>query len=156
METPRARAPGEAPRVDRTPSALDDLHRPVIVAVVAVMMVQAPVVEEVAMIPVRDDGMVATFRGLAIVGVAFVLRAPVVRRAAVGILLADLDAMGFGAVSPLMLEAISGQVVHVVTMANGHVPACRAMSMRHSLLLSGYPGLHNEGVSRVVTSVDLD
>jgi hypothetical protein len=55
-----------------------------------------------------------------------------VRRAPIGILLADLDAMFLDDVSVRMFQAGLVQVIDVITMANGRMSASGSMSMcRH-------------------------
>jgi hypothetical protein len=52
-----------------------------------------------------------------------------VRRAPIGILLADLDAMFLDDISARMLQASLVQVIDVLTMANGRMSASGSMSM---------------------------
>jgi hypothetical protein len=107
-----------------------------IVAVIAMMTMQASLVDVIQVIAVRDPRMVPVLGGLAIVKMPLMFRAPMVRRAAIGVLLADLDAMGLNAVFPLMFQAIISQVVHVVTVTHGRMPATGTVSMCHCPLLS--------------------
>jgi hypothetical protein len=107
-----------------------------IVAVIAMMTMQASLVDVIQVIAVRDPRMVPVLGGLAIVKMPLMLGAPMLRRAAIGVLLADLDAMGFNAVFPLMFQAIVSQVIHVVTVTHGRMSAAGAVSMCHCRLLS--------------------
>jgi hypothetical protein len=77
-----------------------------IVAVIAMMTMQASLMDVIEMIAVRDPRVVSVLGGLAIVEMTLMFGAPMVRRAAIGVLLADLDAMGLNAVFPLMFQAI--------------------------------------------------
>lgn len=54
-------------------------------------------------------------------------------RAPVGILVADLDAVGLDDVSLLVFEAVLVQVVDVIAMANGRMSTPGSMSMCHRL-----------------------
>jgi hypothetical protein len=109
-----------------------------IVAVIAMMTMQASLVNVVQVIAVRDPRMVPVLGGLAIVQMTLVLGAPVVRRAAVGVPLADLETMGLNAVSLLMLQAIISQVVHVVTVTKRRMPGAVPVSMCHCPFLSDF------------------
>jgi hypothetical protein len=52
--------------------------------------------------------------------------------------------MGLNAVSPLMFQAIINQVVHVVTVTHGRMPATGTVSMCHCPLLSSLRGQSGE------------
>jgi hypothetical protein len=110
-----------------------------IVAVIAMMTMQVSLVDVIQVIAVRDPRMVPVLGGLAIVEMTLMFGAPMGRRAAIGVPLADLDAMGLDAVSPLMFQAIINQVVHVITMTHGRVPATGTVLMCHCSLLSTLP-----------------
>jgi hypothetical protein len=107
-----------------------------IVAVIAMMTMQASLVDVIQVIAVRHPRVVPVLGGPAIVEMTLMFGAPMVRRAAIGVLLADLDAMGLNAVSPLMFQPIINQVVHVVTVTHGRMPATGTVSMCHCPLLS--------------------
>jgi len=64
-----------------------------IAAVVAMMMVKTSLMEEVKVVSVWDGGMMPVLGELLIVPVPDVLRASMVRRTPVEVLLADLEAM---------------------------------------------------------------
>jgi hypothetical protein len=75
LMTPSARL--RRPRVSNPkPSALHDLDRAVIVAVIVMMTVQAPLVNVVDVIPVQDPRMVLVLGGFPIVEITPVLGAP--------------------------------------------------------------------------------
>jgi hypothetical protein len=113
-----------------------------IVAVIAMMTVKAPLVKLILVVAVRDHGMVAVLGGLSIMHVPRVLRASMVRRAPIRVPLADLDAMGDHDVALLMFEAVFVQVIDVIAVANGRMPASRSVLMCHDRLLS-YLCAHN-------------
>jgi len=102
-----------------------------VVAVIAMMTVKASLVKLILVVAVRDHGMVAVLGGLSIMQVPRVLRASMVRRAPIRVPLADLDAMGHHDVALLMFEAVLVQVIDVIAVANGRMPASRSVSMCH-------------------------
>jgi hypothetical protein len=103
----------------------------VIIAVIAVVMVQASFVDVVDVVSMGNRRMVTVFRCFPIVDVTRMLGAPVIRRAPVGILFADLDPVVFDEVALLMLEPAVVQVINVIAVPNGHVPASAAVCMGH-------------------------
>jgi hypothetical protein len=126
----------------------------VIVAVVAMVVVKPALMEEILVVTVRDYRM-SRMRG-SIMPVTLMrvqvlmLRASMVRRTAIGIFLADLDAMDLDDIIDLVFEVTRIQVVDVFAMPNRQMSTSRSMSMCHCpTLLSGYCGYYNEcAVSR--------
>jgi len=83
------------------------------------------------MVPVRDHQMMAVLGGLPVVLVPHVFRASVVRRASIGVLLADLEAMCLDDLSLLMFEAVLVQVIDVIAVTNSRMPASWSVTMCH-------------------------
>lgn len=97
-----------------------------IVAVVAVRIMESAVDKIVDMIAMRDR-FVATSRAMYMFGIVSLV--PEFRRAAVRILGAHLDDMFFNNVAFLMVEMAVVEIVDVIAMFNGDVTAFRAMLM---------------------------
>jgi len=108
--------------------------------VIAVMMMQAPLVEIVHVVAVRHHGVVSVIHAFWSMRVPCMHRAPMVRRTPVGILLADVDAVQLDGIAFLMLEAVVVQVVDVVSVPNGEVPASGSVVMCHGLTPSAWLG----------------
>jgi hypothetical protein len=100
------------------------IERTVVVAVIAVRMMQVPVDEIVDVVAVRH-------RLVPAAGAVLVARlmplAPVLGRAAVGVLGRDLDDVLVDVVAVRMVQVSVVQVVDVIAVADGGVPAAWAM-----------------------------
>ena len=107
-----------------------DLDRPVVIAVVAVVMVQSSLVHRVHVVAVRDHLLLAP--GLMLAPRA--MRAVLIRRAALWVALAHLDAVLGDPVAFLIVQTPAVHVIHVVAMTQTRVPAPRSMPMRMVLV----------------------
>lgn len=101
-----------------------------IVAVIAVMTVQVSFVKIVDVIAV-GNGRVVVWLAFVTVWLAWMMRAPAFRDAAVRIPPRDGDAMHLQAVSLLMLETAVTEVIHVIVMSNGRVATAGTVTMRN-------------------------
>jgi hypothetical protein len=102
-----------------------------IIAVIAVMMMQMTLVQIVHVVPVRHHLVVTMLGSLRAMHVSRMLGAAVVRRASIGVLLADLDPMFLDGIALLMLEVALPQIVDVASVTNGRVAASGSVSMCH-------------------------
>jgi len=104
----------------------------VIIAVIAVMMMQSAFVQIIHVVAVRHRLVVTMLGGLRAMHVSRMLRAAVIRRASIGVLLGDLDPMFLDGIALWMLEVALSQVVDVASVTNGRVAASGSVSMCHS------------------------
>jgi hypothetical protein len=105
-------------------SGADDLERAVVVAMVAMRVVQPAIDEVVDVVAMRHGFMPAA----GTVDVAcFVSTAVLTRRAAVRVRLADLDDVLLDMVAVGVMQVAIVQVVHVVPVAYGGMPAARSV-----------------------------
>lgn len=106
--------------------APNKFNRAVVIAMIAVRMVQMPIDEIADVVAVRD-GFVATARTVNVT--RFMTRAGVVRRAAIRVLLADLDHMLVHMVPVRVVKMPIMQVIDMVAVTDSGVPAIRAVDM---------------------------
>ena len=121
--------PLQALRID---GLVDDFERAVIVAVIAVRVVQVAVDEVVDMIAVGHRLMPAA--GAVDMG-CVVAAAVVCRRALIGVLVRYLDHVLVHVVSVRMVQMAIVQIVHMVAVAHAGVLALRAVRMRMGLMM---------------------
>jgi hypothetical protein len=106
---------------------LHDLDRTVVVAVVAVRVMQMSVDEIVDVVTMRD-GLMAAARTMDVVGLVRV--AAVVRRALLGVLVGDLEAVLLDLAALLVVEVAIVQEIDVVVVLDRGMTAARAMVVR--------------------------
>ena len=106
------------------------LHWTVIVAVIAVRMVQMPIHQVVDVIAVRHRRVPAARS----VHVARVVAGAVVRHASVGVGLRDLDAMLVVVIVVRAMQVPVVQVPHMISVPDGDVAAVGAMRVRVALV----------------------
>ncbi len=107
-------------------SAPDDLQRPMVVTMVAMLVVQTPIHQVVDVVAMRHGLMPAT----GTVDVAGVVSgAALATRAAVRIALADLDHVLVHVIDVRMMQMAIMQVIHMTVVAHGGVAAIRPVLM---------------------------
>jgi hypothetical protein len=104
----------------------NDLERPVIVAMIAVRVMQATLDEIINVIPMRHGGVAALWtmdmRG-------FVAPVAVFRRAAVRVAVAHLDHMLNDAVAAWMMQMAVVKIINMVAVLDGEVSTAWTMTM---------------------------
>jgi hypothetical protein len=117
----------------------DYCERPVVVAVVAMRMMQAPIYEIVDVIAMRH-GFVPAIRPVPVL--RLVATGVMVRIAAVRILCAHGDDMLIGTAPLTMFEPAMIEIIDVAFMLHGDVPAAWAMDVRRGLMRTVLFGCH--------------
>lgn len=108
---------------------MHDLHRTVVIAVVAMRVMQAPVNDVAGVVAVRN-GFVTTAGAMNVLGAVSVFCWPVY----VWVLIRHREHVFFnGAVFPLMVQVAVVCVIHMIIMFETHVPAIWTVRMRMRL-----------------------
>lgn len=108
---------------------LHDLQRTMVIAMIAVRMVQAPVDEIIDMVSM-GDGLMAAIWAMPMRCIVPFRR--LVGRAAIGVLGCNFDDVLVGAATFNMLQASLIKIIDVVSMANRDVATARPVNMRLS------------------------
>jgi hypothetical protein len=120
---------------------LDNLKRPVIVAVIAMRVMQVTVDEIVDVVAMRH-GFVAAAWTMNVIGA--VTAAAMVRRADGGVLVTDIDRMLVDMIAVRMMQMTVVQIIRVIAMADRDMAATRSMRMIVVGMMGKFALCHDE------------
>lgn len=144
QETQGRKTPASRKTAPRRASTAHDFHRTVIVAMIAMGVMQAAIDEIVDVVAMRDR-LMATARTMDMAGL--MARAGLARRAVIRIGRADLDHMLVDMVPMHVMEVAIVEIVHMVAMADAGMATVRAMLM--GMVGVNFAGAGHYGASSV-------